>query len=212
MTVSASRLDGAAKPPPKRQSMDWQRLGRAAQTAARLHAAQVRKDTEIPYVSHLFGTCAIALEYGANEDQAIAALLHDVIEDVEPAAVARAEVASFGAEVLRIVEACTDSDVHPKSPWRERKERYIEHLAGEDGAVLLVSTSDKLHNAWAIVGDLHQFGPAVWDRFNAGSDQLWYYRALVTAFRSNAAHVPALIDALDRIVTEMERLSGGPTE
>lgn len=160
----------------------------------------------LPNVSHLLGTCAIALEFSANEDQAIAALLHDAIEDIEPTEEARAAVATFGPEVLHIVEACTDADTHPK-PWRERKVAYITRLATEDGAALLVSASDKLHNARAIVGDLHRLGPALWDRFNADSDRPWYYRSLVTAFRSNPEHQPALIDELDRTVTEMERLA-----
>ncbi len=172
-----------------------------------MHRAQARNGTSIPYVSHLLGTCAIAQEFGANEDQAIAALLHDVIEDIEPIDEARAAVASFGDEVLRIVEACTDADTHPKPPWRERKEAYLVRLATEDAAVLLVSASDKLHNARAIVADLRQHGSAVWDRFNTGREQFWYYRSLVTAFRSNPEHEPALIDELDRTVTKMERLA-----
>ncbi len=170
------------------------RFEQALEVAANLHRSQVRKGTTIPYVSHLLGTCAIALEFGATEDQAIAALLHDAIEDVEPAEAARAAVASFGPEVLRIVEACTDADTRPKPPWRERKEAYIARLATEDKAALLVSASDKLHNARTIVGDLHSHGPALWDRFNAESDQPWYYRRLVTAFRSNPEHKPALMD------------------
>ena len=184
-----------------------ERFGRALQVAAELHRSQVRKGTTVPYVSHLLGTCAIALEFGANEDEAIAALLHDVIEDVEPVEAARAAVAEFGPEVLRIVEACTDADVHPKPPWRERKVAYLVRLATEDRAAILVSASDKLHNARAIVSDLHRHGPALWERFHPDSDQPWYYRSLVTAFRSNPQHGPALIDELDRTVTEMERLS-----
>ncbi len=111
-----------------------ERFDRALATASRLHREQTRKGTDIPYVSHLMGTCSIALEYGANEDQAIAALLHDVIEDVEPADRARTEVGAFGPEVLRIVEGCTDSDRHPKPPWRERKERYLAGLPHEDAS------------------------------------------------------------------------------
>jgi GTP pyrophosphokinase len=87
------------------------------------------------------------------------------------------------------------------------QEAYLERLADEDRPALLVSASDKLHNARTIVGDLHRHGTALWTRFNADSDQLWYYRSLVTAFRSNPAHTPALIDELDRTVAEMERLS-----
>ena len=178
----------------------------ALRVAADLHRGQDRKGTGIPYVSHLLGTCSIAYEYGADEEQAIAALLHDAIEDVEPVERARAAVAVFGDEVLRIVEACTDADTHPKPPWRARKEAYLDRLAREDGRVLLVSASDKLHNARAIVGDLRRHGPALWERFNKDSDQLWYYRALVSTFRLNPEHNVELIDELDRTVIEMERL------
>jgi GTP pyrophosphokinase len=173
-----------------------------------LHAGQARKGTDFPYVTHLLATCSIALEFGANEDQAIAALLHDAIEDVEPVEDARSEVKQFGAEVLRIVEACSDADTHPKPPWRFRKEAYMAHLATADAAVLLVSASDKLHNARAIVADLRRHGPALWERFNAGRpEQLWYYRGLVDAFRANPAHDPHLIRELDLTVAEMERLA-----
>jgi len=178
------------------------------ETASRLHREQTRKGTEIPYVSHLLGTCSIALEYGANEDQAIAALLHDVLEDVEPIETARAEVAAFLPEVLRIVEGCTDTELRPKPPWRPRKEAYIARVPREDAAILLVSASDKLHNARAILRDLRAHGDAVWDRFNPDSDQLWYYPALVTAFRSSREHNMELIGELDRTVTEIQRLAG----
>jgi len=187
-----------------------ERLVKALEAAAVMHAAQRRKGTEIPYLAHLIGTCAIALEYGADEDEAIAALLHDAIEDVEPAAEARAAVAGFGDRALRIVEACTDTDAHPKPPWRPRKEAYLRGLAGADASVLLVSASDKLHNARSVVADLRATGDAVWDRFTPSREEsLWYYRALVDAFRANPAHRSALIDELDRTVTDMERLAGG---
>jgi len=186
-----------------------ERFDRALTVASRLHRQQARKGTEIPYVSHLIGTCSIALEYGANEDQAIGALLHDVLEDVEPLETARTEVAAFGPEVLRIVEGCTDTVLRPKPPWCERKESYISGIAREDAAVLLVSASDKLHNARAIVRDLRAAGESVWSRFNAGREgQLWYYRSLVDAFRANAEHQPALIEELARTVTAIEREAG----
>lgn len=182
-------------------------MGNAFESAA-LHQAQRRKSTSIPYLAHLLGACSISLAHGVNEDEAIAALLHDAIEDVQPTEDARKAVGRFGPEVLRIVEACTDADTHPKPPWRERKEAYFSHLAGADRPVLLVSASDKLDNARAIVADLRTIGPELWSRFNAGRDgQLWYYRELVTAFRANPAHVPSLIDELDRTVGEMERLA-----
>jgi (p)ppGpp synthase/HD superfamily hydrolase len=186
-----------------------ERLIDALAVAARLHAGQRRKGSDIPYLSHLLGTCAIALDYGAGEDEAIAALLHDAIEDVQPTVVARAAVAAFGPEVLRIVEGCTDSDTHPKPPWRDRKQAYVAHVADLDGPVLLVSTADKLHNSRSIVSDLRRFGDATWDRFKGRRDgSLWYYRVLVDAFRANPAHLPELVDELDQAVSEMESLAG----
>lgn len=180
----------------------------AIQAALLMHANQARKGTSIPYASHLLGTCSIAFDYGATEDEATAALLHDAIEDVHWAAGARETVAGFGSEVLRIVDACTDSTTDPKPPWRERKEAYIAHLASSDHSVLLVSAADKLHNARAIVSDLRRIGPEVWSRFNASNeDQLWYYRSLVNAFGMNPAHNADLVGELDRTVTEMERLA-----
>jgi (p)ppGpp synthase/HD superfamily hydrolase len=181
----------------------------AAEIALVMHAAQLRKGTGIPYASHLLGACSIALDYGADEDEAIAALLHDAIEDVQYAAGARETVAAFGPEVLRLVEACTDADTEPRPPWRERKEAYLAHLADADRPILLVSASDKLHNARAIVADVRRLGEALWARFHhSKAETLWYYRSLVTAFRSNPAHPRDLIDELDRTVTEMEHLAG----
>lgn len=186
------------------------RLSDALAVAVRLHAGQVRKGTTVPYVSHLLGTCAIALEYGADEDEAIAALLHDTIEDCDPE-LARAEVDRFGPLVHTLVEACTDTDVIPKPPWRQRKEAYLARIATEGHGALLVSASDKLHNARAIAADLHGHGPAVWERFNPEGDPRWYYRSLVETYRANLEHNPALIAELDRTVTEMERF-GEPTD
>ena len=184
------------------------RLIEALGVAAQLHAEQRRKGSEVPYLAHLLGTCSIALEYGANEDEAIAALLHDAIEDVEPVERARAAVGSFGERVLHIVEGCTDTDVHPKPPWRARKEAYIARLADADASVLLVSSADKLHNARSVNADLRRHGAATWDRFNGGREgTLWYYRGLVSALRANQRHDEALIEELDRAVSEMELLA-----
>ena len=177
-----------------------------------MHAAQARKGTSIPYISHLFGACSIALDYGANEDEAIAALLHDAIEDVHYAPGADAVVMAFSPEVERIVRACTDSVTKRKPPWKQRKVAYLAHLAEADRPILLVSASDKLHNARAIVADLRRDPEELWGRFGHSKAQtLWYYRSLVTAFRANTAHPADLIDELDRTVTEMERLATLPS-
>jgi GTP pyrophosphokinase len=179
--------------------------------AARLHATQVRKGTSTPYVAHLLGVAAIALEHGAGEDQAIAALLHDAVED-QGGAPTREEIRwRFGDAVTAIVDACTDADTVPKPPWRARKEAYIAHLAHVSSDARLVSEADKLYNARAILNDLRTVGEAVWQRFAGKRDgTLWYYRSLVTAFRACAPATPgeaSLVDELDRVVTEIERLA-----
>lgn len=177
--------------------------------AAELHARQRKKGTQIPYVAHLLGTCAIALEHGAEEDEAIAALLHDAIEDqggLETEARIRER---FGARVAEIVRGCSDSDGEPKPPWRERKQAYLAHIASADAGTLLVSAADKLDNARRILADLRDTGPTVWSRFTAGQDgALWYYRSLVTVYRANPAHDRRLIHELDRAVTDIEALAG----
>jgi hypothetical protein len=190
----------------------WLLSGRfvdALEAAAVMFADKDRKRTGIPYISHLLSTCTIALQNGANEDQAIAALLHDTIEDIEDKDRARAIVGLFGTEVLRIVEACSDTDKVKKEPWEERKRRYLERLPGEDQAVLLVSASDKLDNARAIVTDLKQHGPSVWDRFNAPRDkQLWLYGELVKVFEKHLKGKSGLVNELKEAVAEMSRLGG----
>ncbi len=150
------------------------------------------------------------MEAGGDEDEAIAALLHDVIEDV-PAGGAdrvRAEIRTlFGDDVLRIIEGCSDSDTQPKPPWRERKGRYIQHLGEAERGVLRVAAADKLHNARAVLSDLRELGEPLWDRFNASKEEsLWFYRALVDALRR--ADAPrGLTDELDRVVTEIESVA-----
>src|SRR5829696_7678243 len=187
------------------------RLIEALAVATRLHADQVRKSTTIPYVSHLYGACSIALDYGANEDEAIAALLHDAIEDADDTHAARGAVAAFGPRVVHIVEACTDGTPGPdgkKPPWQARKEAYLRHLATANAGVLLVSASDKLHNARSILADLRRDPEQLWTRFNASREQtLWYYRSLVDGFRANDQSRQDLVDELDRTVTEIERVS-----
>ncbi len=174
--------------------------------ATRVHGGQLRKKTQIPYIGHLLGVAAIAFEYGANETEAIGALLHDAVEDCGGPERQREIDEIFGKEVGAIVAGCTDTDETSKPPWRERKERYIAHLKTASTSTRLVSASDKLHNASAIVHSLRGQGAGVWERFKGGRDgALWYYRSLVGAFREHGES--ALINELDRVVTEMERLA-----
>lgn len=192
----------------------WLLSGRfvdALEAAAVMFADRKRKGIETPYISHLLATCAIALEHGATEDEAIAALLHDAIEDIKDKAKVRTVVGLFGPEVLRIVEECSDSDTFPKPPWRERKERYIARLAEADASVLLVSAADKLHNARAIAADLRQQGASVWERFTEPREQqLWYYRELLAIFRKRLTGKPGLVAELERAVSELENYPESP--
>ena len=183
------------------------RFEQALVYAAIIHAGQVRKETSIPYISHLLAVTAIALEHGATEDEAIGALLHDAGEDAGGVACIADIRQRFGSAVADIVEGCTDTVETPKPPWRARKEAYLAHLPQASAAVRLVSASDKLHNARAILADYHRLGEALWSRFNGGKDgTLWYYRALVEAFRQ-AGGGSDLVDELDRTVSAIERLS-----
>ena len=159
-----------------------QRFTDAVGFAREKHHGDVRKCTRIPYLSHLLAVASLAIEDAASdpqlddrfEDIAMAAVLHDVVEDTP---VSVSEVADrFGPEVARIVQACSDAESTPKPPWRERKEAYIEHLEEADQAVLCVALADKRHNARCIVNDAAELGPEFWNRFNAGPDeQIWYY-------------------------------------
>ena len=144
------------------------------------------------------------MEYGANETEAIAALLHDAVEDCGGAKRLRDIERKFGKKVARIVEGCTDTFQRPKPPWRERKENYIAHLKRASASTRLVSAADNLHNARAILHNLRQEGDNVWSRFKGGKEgALWYYRSLVSAFREHGSN--ELIEELDRVVTEIER-------
>ncbi len=173
--------------------------------ATELHAHQTRKGSKIPYISHLLGVASIALEYGAEEDEAIAALLHDAIEDQGGLPI-RAEIRlRFGERVTEIVDGCTDTDTTPKPPWEERKKAYIARIADASPSVRLVSAADKLHNIRSILKDYRMQGNVLWDLFKGGKQgTLWYYRSLVTAFRQ-ADSTPIVIE-LDRRVTELEKL------
>ena len=164
------------------KTKDWERLGAGIAYGLAVHATQKRKGTDTPYISHLLGVASLVLEHGGDEEQAIAAMLHDTVEDqgahLEPIIRQR-----FGARVADIVLGCTDADTLPKPPWRARKEAYIAHLEHADRAVLLVSCADKVHNARAICTDVRAHGLSVFTRFNAGQDgTVWYYRSLANAF------------------------------
>jgi (p)ppGpp synthase/HD superfamily hydrolase len=186
------------------------RFSFALQFAAELHARQARKTTAIPYVSHLLAVSGLVLEHGGDEETAIAALLHDAIEDQvdEYAGDLRKDIRdSFGERVLRIVEECSDSPTsREKGPWKERKLAYLAHLGHASPEARLVSASDKLHNLRCVLADYRRIGEEVWNRFTGGREgSLWYYRELAAAF---ARLGPAtLAEEHGRVLAELTQLA-----
>lgn len=168
--------------------------------ASELHRAQVRKGTPIPYMSHLLSVSALVLKNGGDEDQAIAGLLHDAVEDQGGLPTLEAIRERFGDRVASIVSDCTDSWAEPKPPWRERKEAYIAALPGKRPESLLVSLADKTDNARAIMGDYREIGDEVWTRFTGKKEGTrWYYQSLTEFFSKN--YPSPLASELSRTVT-----------
>lgn len=180
------------------------RFEKALAFAARRHAGHTRKGTDIPYISHLMAVCALVIEAGGGEDEAIGALLHDAVEDQKATLDEIAE--RFGAGVAEVVDHCSDTDREPKPPWRQRKESFIARVSAAPAAAQIVVAADKLHNLRSIAADYEIEGDAVWDRFNGGRDgTLWYYRAVC---ESLSQVPPALHDSLRSAVADLERKAG----
>jgi (p)ppGpp synthase/HD superfamily hydrolase len=202
-----SRAPAVRNPHPQRtQGKNRVKLGprllRAFQFAAKKHAGQTRKASSIPYLAHLMGVASLVLEYGGDEDMAIAALLHDVVEDCGGEPVLKEVRRKFGSRVAKIVDGCTDSDTDPKPPWRWRKETYIRHLKSADAETRLVSAADKLNNVRSILSDYREVGELIWERFSGGREgTLWYYRALLEEFRRKPNR---LIRELELAIGELE--------
>jgi len=174
--------------------------------ATQLHSNQVRKGTQIPYISHLLGVTSLVLEGGGDEEEAIAALLHDSVEDQGGLETLEEIQDLFGERVAKIVDDCSDTYVIPKPPWRQRKEKYIDHLPETSPEVRLVSLADKLHNARSILKDLRENGDLIWEKFNGGKEgTLWYYTSLVKVFQE--IEVNYLIEELERTVTQIQQIA-----
>lgn len=183
------------------------RFRKAFLFAAEKHAKQARKASTIPYIAHLMGVASLVLEAGGDEDLAIAALLHDVVEDCGGEPMLKEVRRRFGARVAKVVEGCTDADTYPKPPWRERKEKYIRHLKKADADTRLVSAADKLNNVRSILSDYRALGDRVWERFNGGRDgTLWYYRTLRDEFLRRKMN--RITRDFDLAVKELESLTG----
>jgi len=171
--------------------------------ASELHVNQHRKGTKVPYISHLMAVSSLVLEHGGNEDQAIAALLHDAVEDQGGRKTLDQIRARFGNTVAGIVDECTDTYVEPRPDWRPRKEKYIANIPNKSPQALLVSAADKVHNARAILNDYRTHGEDLWGRFNGKKEgTLWYYRSLVNAFEAVGSN--GLTQELARVVDELE--------
>jgi len=174
----------------------------------RARDGQKRKGTETPYIAHLLSACALVLEHGGDEDEAIAALLHDALED-HPEKVTASDLARrFGPRVRDLVVQCTDTPPDytggPQAEWHERKSAYVKQIRAERYPLCRIALADKLHNTRAIVLDHRRIGDEVWKRFNATKeDEIRYHRALVDAFR-DAAAPDYLVDELDSLVSELE--------
>jgi (p)ppGpp synthase/HD superfamily hydrolase len=183
-----------------------ERFESAMVMAAQLHRRQTRKDKNVPYIAHLMAVASLVLEYGGNEDQAIAALLHDAVEDQGGRPTLALIRDRFGDEVAEMAAGCTESLEHPRPPWRERKQAYITSIASHSAQTRLVSCADKLHNARATLKDFREADEAIWGRFDGGrADTLWYYASLADAFH-DAGRAP-IIDELRRTVDELVSLS-----
>lgn len=173
------------------------RFGTALAYAEEAHRPQRRKGSGVPYVAHLLAVASLVLEHGGDEDEAIAALLHDAIEDQGGDEQEERIRARFGDRVAGIVRACS-AEEKDGAGWRDRKQRYLDHLDVVERSALLVSLADKVHNARSILADQRRLGPAVWERFGAGvDDQRWYYESLLAAYRRRAAGDPELAPLVD---------------
>ncbi|MGH9365097.1 MAG: HD domain-containing protein, partial [Thermoanaerobaculia bacterium] len=182
-----------------------ERFKKALVFAHRLHRRQLRKGTRIPYMTHLMSVASLVLENGGGEDAAIAALLHDAVEDQGGRPTLERIRRKFGQGVAAIVDGCTDAYEQPKPSWRQRKEAHLAHLAKASKTVRLVSAADKLHNARTILSDYRALGERLWSRFNVGkASQLWYYHSLVRALGGSKAS--PLVGELARTVRELEKL------
>jgi (p)ppGpp synthase/HD superfamily hydrolase len=185
-----------------------ERFQEALLYAFQLHANQKRKQSEVPYIAHLLGVTSLVLEDGGDEDQAIAALLHDAVEDQGGFPTLERIRTKFGNRVAEIVFELSDSATSPKPPWRERKESYLASLETADAGVIRVSLADKVYNARSILKDVRQDGDPAWQRFNGGKGgTLWYYRELIQEFKKHGDNF--LLQELTRLVDEIELIADG---
>jgi (p)ppGpp synthase/HD superfamily hydrolase len=196
-SAKSKRAKPSSYSPKFRKALDY---------AARIHARQIRKKTSRPYIGHLLNVASLVIEYGGDEEMAIAALLHDAVEDQGGLPRLREIRRKFGRRVAHIVDGCTDSYVIPKPAWLDRKRAYVARVGKESAEVRLVSAADKLSNVRETIHDLRVQGRRVFERFAGKKDgTLWYYRALVGEFRKAGNN--ALVEELARAVSELESVA-----
>ncbi len=185
------------------------RFSEALVFAAALHRDQVRKGSGIPYVTHLLATAALTGEADGTEDEVIAALLHDAIEDQGGRSIEQTIEKLFGPVVARLVRECSDTDITPKPPWKARKEAYLIHLENASDSACKISCADKIHNAKSTLRDLRNMGLESLQRFNAPEPKieniLWYYESLLSVFQKRKVH-PRLTAELSETLGEIRRL------
>jgi (p)ppGpp synthase/HD superfamily hydrolase len=182
------------------------RFSAAFSEALRLHQNQQRKATGTPYIAHLMSVAALVLENGGSEDQAIAALLHDAVEDAGGLDTLHAIREQFGPYVAELVDGCTDSYTQPKGEWKPRKEAYLDKLQIASDDVKLISLADKVHNARSILRDLQYNGESAWDKFTGEKKgTIWYYQTLAEIFQGSP--YPMLSDELIDLVERIQTLS-----
>ncbi len=183
------------------------RFEQAFSYAYKLHKNQKRKATNVPYIAHLLGVTSLVLEAGGDEDEAIAALLHDAAEDQGGQRTLNEIKDQFGDRVARIVADCSDSISIFKAPWKQRKSEYLARLSNADKSVRRVSLADKLHNCRDILRTYREIGDQTWSRFTGGKDgTLWYYQELVRIFLQTGRDSFTL--ELERVVAELIEVSG----
>ena len=185
--------------------IDTDRIIDALIFSINLHKNQLRKGSQIPYIAHLLGVTSLVMEAGGDTDQAIAALLHDAVEDQGGIKTLKEIQTKFGDRVARIVEECSDSFTYPKPPWRQRKEKYLKHLPSATADARLVSLADKLHNSRSILLDIKNNGLEIFDKFKGGKEgTLWYYKSLAEIFKQIESN--CLVDEFVMVVEQIEQI------
>ena len=179
----------------KIRSMISNRFAQAVEFATKLHDGQVRKGTSIPYISHPIAVASLVMEHGGTEDETIAALLHDVVEDCGGQPVLNEVRKLFGDNVATIVDGCTETHIRPKPPWIERKKKYISHMKTASPSVRLVACADKIHNIRSLIADYRQVGESVWERFRANKKEtVWFYNEVLQSLKDSGENRPIILD------------------